>query len=55
MKLILASAGFSTSQIVNKCVELVGKPRDNINIAVINEAYAVEHGDHSWVLTDLIQ
>lgn len=55
MKLILASAGFSTPEIVNKCTELVGKPKDDINIAVINEAYAVEHGDHGWVLTDLNQ
>jgi dipeptidase E len=55
MKLILASAGFSTPEIANKCAELVGKPKDEINIAVINEAYAVEHGDHNWVLTDLNQ
>jgi dipeptidase E len=55
MKLILASAGFSTPEIADKCAELVGKPKDEINIAVINEAYAVEHGDHSWVLTDLNQ
>ena len=55
MKLILASAGFSTPEIANKCAELVGKPKESINIAVINEAYAVEHGDHGWVLTDLNQ
>jgi dipeptidase E len=55
MKLLLASAGFSTPEIVDKCAELVGKPKDEINIAVINEAYAVEHGDHGWVLTDLNQ
>jgi dipeptidase E len=55
MKLILASAGFSTPEIVNKCAELVGKSKDAVNIAVVNEAYAVEHGDHGWVLTDLNQ
>ncbi|HEX6461762.1 MAG TPA: Type 1 glutamine amidotransferase-like domain-containing protein [Candidatus Saccharimonadales bacterium] len=55
MKLILASAGFSTPEIANKCAELVGKPKEDISIAVINEAYAVEHGDHGWVLTDLNQ
>lgn len=53
MKLLLASAGFYTPEIAAKCVELVGKPQDEINLAVINEAYAVEHGDHSWVLDDL--
>lgn len=53
MKCILSSAGFYTPEIVAKCVELVGKPQDEITIAVINEAYAVEHGDHAWVLDDL--
>lgn len=53
MRLILASAGFYTPEIIAKCVELVGKPQDQINLAVINEAYAVEHGDHGWVLNDL--
>lgn len=53
MKLLLASAGFYTPEIVAKCVELVGKPQDEINFAVINEAYAVEHDDHEWVLNDL--
>jgi dipeptidase E len=55
MKLLLASAGFSTPEIADKCAELVGKSKAEINIAVINEAYAVEHGDHGWVLTDLNQ
>jgi dipeptidase E len=53
MKLLLASAGLYTPEIVAKCVELVGKPQDKINFAVVNEAYAVEHGDHGWVLDDL--
>ncbi|MFO0862572.1 MAG: Type 1 glutamine amidotransferase-like domain-containing protein [Candidatus Saccharibacteria bacterium] len=53
MKLILASAGFYTPEIIEKCVQLVGKPQNKINFAVINEAYAVEHGDHGWVLDDL--
>lgn len=54
MKLILASAGFSTQEIIAKCEELVGKPRQNINIAVINESYAVEHENNlRWVLDDL--
>lgn len=55
MKLVLASAGFSTPEIVNKCAELVSKPKEDINIVVINEAFAVEHGDHGWVLNDLNQ
>ena len=53
MKLLLASAGLFTPEIIAKCVELVGKPQDEINFGVVNEAYAVEHGDHGWVLNDL--
>lgn len=53
MKLILASSGFEAKEAVKKCIEFVGKPKDKINFAVINEAYAVEHGDHSWVLDDM--
>ncbi len=53
MKLLLTSAGFTTPQLVQKCAELVGKPQKLINFAIINEAYAVEHGDHGWVLDDL--
>lgn len=53
IKLLLASAGLFTPEIIAKCVELVGKPQDEINFGVINEAYAVEHGDHGWVLNDL--
>jgi len=54
MKLILASAGFYTEEIILKCEELVGKPRDKISISVINESYAVEHENNlRWVLDDL--
>ena len=53
MKLVLSSNGFCTPAIVAKVVELAGKPQDQINVAVINEAYAVERGDHGWVLDDL--
>ena len=53
MRLILSSAGFCTDEIINKCTELVKKPKKDIRFTVINEAYAVEYGDHSWVLDDL--
>lgn len=54
MKLILASAGFYTEEIVTKCEELVGKSRKSISVAVINESYAVEHENNlRWVLDDL--
>ena len=46
MRLILASSGFESKEAVEKCVEFVGKSANEINFAIINEAYAVEHGDH---------
>ena len=53
MKLILCSEGFSTKEIIDKCIELVGKSKDLINVAVINEAYAVEKNNLRWVVNNL--
>jgi dipeptidase E len=53
MKLVLCSEGFFTRNTVQACVELVGKPQDQISVAIINEAYAVEEGDKYWVLDNL--
>lgn len=54
MKLILASAGFTTEEIIKKCEELVGKPRKSISVAIINESYvAVPKNNLRWVLNDL--
>lgn len=55
MKLILSSAGFYTQSIIDECAKLVGKPKSEINIAVINEAYVGEPGDHRWLVEDLIR
>lgn len=53
MKLVLCSEGFHTQNTIDACVKLVGKPQDEIKVAVINEAYAVEKGDKRWVLDNL--
>jgi dipeptidase E len=53
MKLVLCSEGFHTPNTVQACVELCGKPQNEIGVAVINEAYAVETGGHQWVLDNL--
>jgi dipeptidase E len=53
MKLLLCSEGFHTPELVDACARLVGKPKADISIGVINEAYAVETGDMRWVLTNL--
>lgn len=53
MKLILASSGLNAPESVAKCLELVGKPAKDINFAVINEAMAVEYGNHDWFLNDM--
>jgi len=38
MKLCIASQGFTTSEIANAVSNLVGKPLNEINIAIVNEA-----------------
>ena len=53
MKLLLTSTGFTSQIIVDACVQLANKPAAQVNIAVINEGYAVEPGDHSWVIEEL--
>lgn len=53
MKLVLCSEGFHTPNTVEACIQLVGKPKDQISIGIINEAYAVEAGDKRWVLDNL--
>lgn len=53
MKLLLCSEGFYTTETVEKCEELVGKPRKSINVAIINEAYAVKRNNLWWVLENL--
>lgn len=55
MKLVLASQGFCNDEISNKVSELVGKPLENINIAIINEAYTALPGEMSkrWLINEL--
>lgn len=55
MKLVLASQGFTTPEIAKSVAELVGKPLEEINIAIINEAYvAIPKGkDKRWMIKEL--
>ena len=53
MKIILASWGLATEPIIKACEEMVGKPRNEINIAIINEAMKGEAGDHRWFAEEL--
>jgi dipeptidase E len=53
MKLVLCSEGFHTQNTIQACIDLVGKPQNKITFAVINEAYAAEHGDKRWVISNL--
>lgn len=55
MKLLLTSAGFTTQGIIDKCVELCAKPKNKIKIAIINEGYAAEPGDHRWMIDELLK
>ncbi|MCL2037853.1 peptidase E [Candidatus Saccharibacteria bacterium] len=55
MKLILASQGFTTPEIANAAAQLVGKPLDQINVAIINEAYIgiAPSQDMRWLIREL--
>lgn len=55
MKLILTSQGFTTNEIAQAVSKLVGKPLQNINIAIINEAYVAlsEKRDKRWLIKEL--
>ena len=55
MRLALASQGFTTDEIAKKVEELVGKPLEKINVAIINEAYVGldETRDKRWLIREL--
>ena len=53
MKLLLTSAGIRTQELAETLSSLVGKPLENINVAVINEASAVETGDKTWFFNEI--
>lgn len=55
MRLALASQGFTTDEIAKKIEELVGKPLEKINVAIINEAYVEldETRDKRWLIIEL--
>src|SRR3989338_9150981 len=54
MKLLLCSEGFYTQNIITACEKLVDKPKSSISVAVINEAYAVDHDNNlGWILDNL--
>jgi len=55
MKLVLASQGFTTSDIANAVAKLANTPLETLNVAVINEAYvAIRAGRHEgWLINEL--
>jgi dipeptidase E len=53
MKLFLSSAGIRTQELADSLAQLVGKDLSDINVAVINEAAAVEPGDKTWFFNEL--
>lgn len=57
MKLMLASQGFTTDEIAKTVENLVGKPLEHINIAIINEAYVAkpETSSKRWLIKELSQ
>lgn len=55
MKLLLASSGFTNEEIIKACEELAGKPRSEINFAILNEAIKGESGDMRWFADTLYE
>lgn len=53
MKTLSTSAGVCTPELADALSALVGKPLEQINIAVINEAAAVEPGDKRWFFDEM--
>jgi peptidase E len=55
MRLVLASQGFTTPDIAHAVGQLAGKPLQNLNVAIINEAYVgIKPGRHEgWLINEL--
>lgn len=53
MKLLLTSFGFQTPEIINAAIELTGKQREDISVAIINEAHIGWSGDKHWMIGEL--
>lgn len=53
MKAILASSGFTNEEIIRTCEELVGKPRQEVNFIILNEAVKAEKDNHRWLIDGL--
>lgn len=53
MKAILSSTGITTPELAKSLSGLVDKPLEQINVAVINEATAVEPGDKRWSFDEM--
>lgn len=53
MKLLLTSSGLANEAIIAALEAMVGKPRQAINVAIINEAIKAEPGDHRWFSEEL--
>lgn len=55
MKLILSSQGFTTPEIAHGAAELAGRPLNELNVAVINEAYTGISAarDMHWLVEEL--
>lgn len=55
MRIILSSQGFTTDEIENEISKIVGKPANEIDIAIINESIYGISGDKSkrWLINEL--
>ena len=53
MKLVLTSSDIKQKTILKQVLELVGKPKKDISVALIIDACAVETGDKKWLFNGI--
>lgn len=53
MKLLLTSAGITNPSVAEALEQLSDKKSSDLNVAIINEAAAVESGDKTWMFDEL--
>lgn len=53
MKLLLTSSGLVAEEMIEACEQLCNKNRQQISIAMINEAYVPEESDKRWLIRHL--
>src|SRR5688572_5840216 len=52
MNLLLTSAGLTTPELIQSLRDMLGRPTNELKLAIIPTAYNANPGDKSWVLKE---